>query len=65
MSVICVIYIIPYYLYEVILHHKAEKEAKKQQLIISAQPGIDPGPLFPKFDTLSTRSRCQVMRGSK
>ena len=35
-----VIYIIPYYVYEVILHHKAKK-----QYVINAHPRIDPGPL--------------------
>ena len=64
-SVIFVIYIIPYYLYEVILHFKAKKEKEKKQFVISAHPGIDPGPLVPKSDTLTTRPRCQVVRGSK
>ena len=36
-SVIFVIYIIPYFLYEVILHYKAKKEKKN---VISAHPGI-------------------------
>ena len=38
-----VIYIIPYYLYEVILHYKAKKEKN----VISGHPGIDPGHLYP------------------
>ena len=61
-SVIFVIYIIPYFLYEVILHYKRKKERKK--IVISAHPGIDPGPLVPKSDTLSTGPRCQVMCAS-
>ena len=59
-----VIYIIPYQFYEVILHYKAKKE-KKKNIVISAHPEIDPGLLVPKFDTLSSRPRCQVIRGSK
>ena len=55
-SVIFVIYIIPYFLYEVILHYKRKRE--KKQFVISAHPGIDPGPLVLKSDTLSTRPRC-------
>ena len=38
-----VIYLIPYYLYEVILYYKA----KKRKHVINAQPEIDPGPLVP------------------
>ena len=61
-----VIYIIPYFLYEVILHYKRKEEKeKKNNFFISAHPWIDPGPLVPKSDTLSTRPRCQVVRGSK
>ena len=48
-----VIYITPYYLYEVILHYKAKTE-KRKQFVISAHPGIDPGPRVPKSDTLTT-----------
>ena len=62
-SVIFVIYIIPYYLYEVIVHYKAKKENK--QFVISAHMGIDPGPLVPKSDTLTTRPQCKVMCGPK
>ena len=54
-SVIFVIYIIPYFLYEVILHYKRKKEKEKKQYVISAHPGIDLRPLVPKSDTLSTR----------
>ena len=43
-------------MYEVILHYKAKKEKKNE---IRAQTGIDPGPLVPKSDTLTTRPRCQ------
>ena len=57
-----VIYIIPYHLYEMILHYKAIKE---KQFVISGYPGIDTGPLVPKSDTLTTRPRCQVVRLSK
>ena len=64
-SVIFIIYMIPYYLYEVILHYKAKKEKVKNQFVISAHPGINPGPLVPKYDTLTTRPRCQVVRGLK
>ena len=65
-SVFFVICIIPYFLYEVILHYKRKKEKEKQkQFVISAHPGIGPGPLVPKSDTLSTRPRCQVVRVSK
>ena len=65
-SVIFFIYIISYYLNEVILLNKAKKEKeKKQQFVISAYPGINPGPLIPKSDTLTTRPRCQVVRRSK
>ena len=60
-SVIFVIYIIPYFLYEVILHYKR----KKEKIVISTHPGIDPGPIVPKSDTLSTRPRCQLMCLSK
>ena len=63
-SVIFAIYIIPYYLYEVILLYKAKKEKEKKN-VTSAHPGIDPGPLVPKSDTLATRPRCQVVYGSK
>ena len=57
-----VIYMIPYYLYEVILHYKAKKRRRKnKQFVISAHPGIDPGPLIPKSDTLTIRLRCQVV----
>ena len=64
MSVFFIIYIIPYFLYEVILRYKwkIEKEKKK---VISAHPGVDPGPLVPKSGTLSTRPRCKVMCVSK
>ena len=59
-------YIIPYYLYKAILHYKAKKEKEKtKQFVISAHPGIDPGPLVPKSDKLSNRPRCRVVRGSK
>ena len=64
-SVNFVIYIIPYFLYEVILHYKRKKEKKKKKNVISAHPGIDPGPLVPKSDTLSPRPQCQVMCVSK
>ena len=43
------------YLYEVIQHYNAKKEEKKPQGIIGAHPGIDPGPLVPKSDTITTR----------
>ena len=59
-----IIYKILYYLYEVILHYKSKKE-KKKQYAISSHSGIDPGPLVPKSDKLTTRPRCQVVRGSK
>ena len=59
-SVIFVIYIIPYFLYEVILHYKRKKQKKKN--VRSAHPQIHPGPLVPKSDTLSTRPRCQLVR---
>ena len=52
-SVIFVIYIIPYFLYEVFCITRGKKKKKKN--VISARPGIDPGPLVPKSDTLSTR----------
>ena len=52
-NVIFVIYIIPYYLYEVILHYKAKK-GKRKKNVISAHLGIDPSPLVPKSDTLTT-----------
>ena len=42
-SAMFVIYLIPYYLYEVILYYKA----KKRKHVINAQPEIDPGPLVP------------------
>ena len=64
-SVIFVIYIIPYFLYEAILHYMRKKGNKKKKIVISAHPGIDPGPLVPKSDTLSTRPRCLVLRVSK
>ena len=38
-------------MYEVILHYKAKKEEKMQN-VISVHLGIDPGPLVPKSDTL-------------
>ena len=64
--VIFVIYIIPYVLYEEILQSKRKKDKEKNtQFVISAHPGIDPGPLVPKSDTISTRPRPQVMRISK
>ena len=50
-----------YNLYEVIQHYNAKKK-KKQQCIIGANPGIVPGPLVPKSDTLTTRLRDQVER---
>ena len=62
-SVIFVIYIIPHFLHDVILLYKRKKEKEKN--VISAHPGIDPGPLVPKSDMLSTRPRCQVVRVSK
>ena len=62
-TVFFVIYMILYFLYEVILHYKRKKE--KEKIVMSAHPGIDPGPLVPKSDTLSTRPRCQVVRGPK
>ena len=40
------IYIIPYYLYEEIQHYNVKKE-EKEQFIIGAHPGIDPGPPVP------------------
>ena len=54
-------------MYEVLLHYKAKKkeEEKKPHFVISAHPGIDPGPLVPKSDMLTTRPRCQVVRGLK
>ena len=52
-----------YFLYEVIWHYKRKNE--KEKIVLSAHPGIDPGPLVPKSDTLSTRPRCQVVQGSK
>ena len=33
--------------------------------VISAHPGIYPGPLIQKSDTLTMRPRCQVVRVSK
>ena len=51
-------------MYEVILHYMV-KEEEKEKNVISAHPGIDPGPLVPKYDTQTTRPRCQVVRGSK
>ena len=33
--------------------------------MLGAHPGIDPDPLAPKSDTLTTRLRGQVVRGSK
>ena len=62
-SVFFVIYKIPYYLYDVILHYKVKKE-KKEKNVISAHPGIGPGPLVPKSDK-NSRLRCEVVRGSK
>ena len=59
-----VIYIIPYFLYEVILHYKRKKR-KRKKTVISVHPGIDHGPQVPKFDMLSTRLRCQAVRISK
>ena len=47
-SVFFVIYIIRRYLCEVILHYKAQEEK------------IDPGPVVPKSDTLTTRTRSQT-----
>ena len=58
-----VIYIIPYNLYEVILHYKAKKEKEKKG--ISAHLGIYRGPLVLTSDTLITRPRCQLIHGSK
>ena len=44
-SVIFVVYIIPYFLYEVIFSLQEDKrKRKKQHFVLSAQPGIDPGP---------------------
>ena len=37
---------------------------KKTTYVIRFHPGIDPGPLVPNSDTLTTRPRCQVVRGS-
>ena len=37
----------------------------KDYNVIGAHPRIDPGHLVPKSDTLATRLRGQVMRGSK
>ena len=48
-SELFVIYIIAYYLYEVNLHYKAKNEKNR--------PGIDPGPLVPKSDTLKYAAR--------
>ena len=42
-----------------------KKKKKNKQFVIGAHPGIDPGPLVPKSDTISTRPRPQVMRISK
>ena len=42
-----------------------KKEEKKNHFVISAHPGIDPGPLVPKSDMLTTRPRCQVVHGLK
>ena len=53
MSVIFVIYIIPYYLFKVFFALQGEKS--KEKIVISAHPGIDPGPLIQKSDTLTTR----------
>ena len=50
------------YLYEVIQHCNAKKEERKQ---MCAHLGIDPGPLIPKSDNLTTRLRGQVVSGSK
>ena len=38
---------------------------KNNNIVVSAHPGIDPGLLVPKFDTLTSRPRHQVIRGSK
>ena len=53
-----ILYVIPYYLYEVSLHYKAkeeEEEEEENQFEIIARPGIDPSPLVPKPDRLTTR----------
>ena len=51
-----VIYIIPYYLFEVIQHYNAKKGEKTKLCIIGAHPGIELVPLVPLSDTLTTRS---------
>ena len=53
-----------YYLYEVDQHYNAKKTRQSKQGIIhvGAHLGIDPGPLVPKSDTLTTRLRGQVVR---
>ena len=56
---------ITYYLYEVTQYYNAKKRRKIKQGIIGVQPGIDPDPLVPKSDTLTTRLRGQVVRGTK
>ena len=48
------VYFLSYYLYKIILHYKAKKR-KTKQIVISAHPGIDPGPLVQKSDTLTTK----------
>ena len=50
------------YLYEVIQHYNAKKRRKKQ---MCANLGIDPGPLIPNSNTLTTRLQGQVVSGSK
>ena len=50
--------------YEVIQHYNAKKEGEKQCIKVDHR-GIDPGPLVQKSDTLTTRSRGQIVRGSK
>ena len=47
-------------MYEVILHYKRKKakEKKTKQFVISAQSGIDTGPLVPKSKHKVTTSSC-------
>ena len=48
--------------YEVIHYYKAEKEEEKEQCLIGAYPGIDPGPLVLESDALTFRLQGQIVR---
>ena len=43
------------YSYGIINNYAPEKEKEEKQFVISAHPVIEPGPLVPKSDTLTTR----------